>query len=422
MSHTSPTRGAHRCPTSSRPASDAGAHDATVQEPGDDATPHEPLDEPTTWLDEEPRSCPPRPRRRLLTPLPLALLGVLLIACGFIGGVLVRRARARSSSSAGRRGRSASRFAALRGGGGGRRGASGSSAAALPRAARGGGAAAAAGSGPPAASARRRGRDRRSGRLRLAASTLYVTTAEGNTVKVTTAPGVDRHQDRESRASKASIQAKRSSSPARAGANGAVSAELDHACGGAVGGLGALFGGGGGAGGAARRPGGGGGGEGAAGGGRRVGSGRRTGEPAPCECAPGDGRSSLHDKGAMQMRHITTSIERAPAATRSIRARRLGLAACGGGSSSSRRGPPARRRELRSAQPAHSRADQFVAALRAHCANACRRTGSRCPTATPEPARARRTGPGGPRSAGGPAGGASNLPNGVTPRQFQQPR
>ncbi len=36
-----------------------------------------------------------RPRRRLLgtggNPIPLALLGVLLIACGFIGGVLVEK-------------------------------------------------------------------------------------------------------------------------------------------------------------------------------------------------------------------------------------------------------------------------------------------------------------------------------------------
>jgi hypothetical protein len=34
---------------------------------------------------------PLRARRRLLAPAPLALLGVLLAACGFIGGVLVQK-------------------------------------------------------------------------------------------------------------------------------------------------------------------------------------------------------------------------------------------------------------------------------------------------------------------------------------------
>ena len=68
------------------------------------------------WLDE-PEELPRRPRRRLLTPLPLALLGVLLIACGFIGGVLVEKGQkhpraARPAAPLGL----ASRFAALRGG------------------------------------------------------------------------------------------------------------------------------------------------------------------------------------------------------------------------------------------------------------------------------------------------------------------
>ena len=46
------------------------------------------------WLEEPPESeLPPRPRRRLLTPIPLALMGVLAIACGFIGGVPLRRAK-----------------------------------------------------------------------------------------------------------------------------------------------------------------------------------------------------------------------------------------------------------------------------------------------------------------------------------------
>ena len=54
------------------------------------------------WLEEpaEPE-LPRRPRRRLLTPIPLALMGVLLIACGFIGGVLVEKGQNSSGSSGG---------------------------------------------------------------------------------------------------------------------------------------------------------------------------------------------------------------------------------------------------------------------------------------------------------------------------------
>src|SRR5271165_7628427 len=71
--------------------------------------------------DEPVEDLPRRPRRRLLgaggNPIPLALLGVLLIACGFIGGVLVEKGQSSSSSSAGSSAASlASRFAALRGG------------------------------------------------------------------------------------------------------------------------------------------------------------------------------------------------------------------------------------------------------------------------------------------------------------------
>ena len=73
------------------------------------------------WLDEPPESeLPPRPRRRLLTPVPLALMGVLAIACGFIGGVLVEKGQSSSSSSGGGASGLASRFAALRAGASGR--------------------------------------------------------------------------------------------------------------------------------------------------------------------------------------------------------------------------------------------------------------------------------------------------------------
>lgn len=34
---------------------------------------------------------PPRPRNRLLAPLPLALVALLIAACGFLGGVLVQK-------------------------------------------------------------------------------------------------------------------------------------------------------------------------------------------------------------------------------------------------------------------------------------------------------------------------------------------
>ena len=53
--------------------------------------------------DEPLEELPPRPRRRLLgagvNPVPLALLGVLLIACGFIAGVLVEKGQSNSTSS-----------------------------------------------------------------------------------------------------------------------------------------------------------------------------------------------------------------------------------------------------------------------------------------------------------------------------------
>jgi hypothetical protein len=52
------------------------------------------------WADEL-QDLPPRPRRRLLTPLTGALLAVLLAACGFVGGVLVEKGQTPSSSPAG---------------------------------------------------------------------------------------------------------------------------------------------------------------------------------------------------------------------------------------------------------------------------------------------------------------------------------
>jgi hypothetical protein len=115
-------------------------------------------------MSEEFEELPPRPRRRLLAPLPLALLGVLLLVCGFIGGVLVEKSQTSSSSSTGTSSL-ASRFTALRGAGGSTGG--GGFAGRL------GGLAGGATIGEVSY---------------ISGSTLYVTNTEGNTVKVTTSP------------------------------------------------------------------------------------------------------------------------------------------------------------------------------------------------------------------------------------------
>jgi hypothetical protein len=130
---------------------------------------------------EEPEQLPPRPRRRLLaagvSPIPVALIGVLLIACGFIAGVLVEKGQT-SSSGGGAATGAASRFAALRGAGAG---------ASTTSGAGGGGTGGVAGrlgglGGAGASSAT-------IGEVSfIAGPTLYVTSAEGNTVKVVTSP------------------------------------------------------------------------------------------------------------------------------------------------------------------------------------------------------------------------------------------
>jgi hypothetical protein len=154
---------------------DNSAHDTAVQE--QDATgyepSYEPLDADEEWL-EEPDALPPRARRRLLSPAPLALLGVLLTACGFIGGVLVEKGQTSSSSAGAGAGTGvASRFAALRGG------ASATGATGARAGAAAGGAGASGGGARPVA-----------GQVAyLSGNTIYLTTAEGNTVKVTTSAG-----------------------------------------------------------------------------------------------------------------------------------------------------------------------------------------------------------------------------------------
>jgi hypothetical protein len=150
-----------------------------------------PLDQQDGWP-QETEELPARPRRRVLTPLPLALLAALAIACGFIAGVLVEKGQGGSDSAAGGAGGvSASRSAALRGGAGSA--ASGSSATSgsssgsrsATAGAPSGGLGLAGAGGPNAV-----GGAAAAGQVAYATKgTLYVTTSEGNTVKVTAAPG-----------------------------------------------------------------------------------------------------------------------------------------------------------------------------------------------------------------------------------------
>ncbi|MCW3034063.1 MAG: hypothetical protein JWM60_2408 [Solirubrobacterales bacterium] len=108
---------------------------------------------------------PPRPRRRLLTPAPLALLAVLIIALGFIGGVLVEKGQTAGSTSAA----GAAVASRLRGLAGGAAGAGAAPGTAGASSASGG-----AGFSRPT-----------SGTVSyVSGQTLYVTTPESNTVQV----------------------------------------------------------------------------------------------------------------------------------------------------------------------------------------------------------------------------------------------
>ncbi len=212
-----------------QPAIHEIAGESTAVQPPEPAVYDEPLEDDGWAQDDE--ELPRRPRRRLLAPLPLALLGVLLTACGFIGGVLVQKGQSSSSSSSatGAAGL-ASRFAALRGaasssssrtGAGGLAGAFGAAGAAT------------------------------TGEVTfIHGDTLYVSTAEGNTVKVSTSAG--------SSVTKTVKSSVKDIHPGETvvvtgskGTNGVVSAEsIRVGSSGAGGGLGSLFGGGGGSSGA----------------------------------------------------------------------------------------------------------------------------------------------------------------------------
>jgi hypothetical protein len=214
---------------------------------------YEPGEAQEDWYEEpiEQEELPRRPRRRLLTPVPLALFAVLLIACGFIGGVLVEKGEGSSLGGSSASGGLASRFAALRTG----------SAGATASGGRAGGTSSSAGTfGAGAAGGARA----TIGQVAyLSGHTLYVTTSEGNTVKVTTSD-----ESTVTKTVKADVKGIHPGETVivtgSTGANGAVSAESIRVSeAGADGGLGAaLFGGAGrGGGGSGRRSGGGGGGE-----------------------------------------------------------------------------------------------------------------------------------------------------------------
>jgi hypothetical protein len=176
---------------------------------------------------DEPGELPRRPRRRLLTPIPLALLGVLLIVCGFLAGVLVEKGQGSSGAAAGAPASLASRFAAQR------TGAPGTRAGAAPGsgAGGGGGSSGSSGSAPVA------------GQIAfISGKTIYVTTSEGNTVKVTTSPGTT-----VTKTVTATVQGIHPGETVTvigaAGASGAISAESIRIGANAGAGLGALFGG-----------------------------------------------------------------------------------------------------------------------------------------------------------------------------------
>jgi hypothetical protein len=226
---------------------DAPKQDTAVQtQPVDvqvpDTAAYEPAEE--EWLEEPPESeLPPRPRRRLLrvggNPIQLALMGILAIACGFIGGVLVEKGQNSSSSSGGGASGLASRFAALRAGASGASGASGTGA-------RSGAGSAAGGFGGGASGASGFTRPTAGTVAYLDGSTLYVTNSEGNTVKVTTSPGTTVNKTVKSSV-KGIHPGETVTVTGETGSGGSVSAEEINI--GSGGGLAALFGGSGGSGG-----------------------------------------------------------------------------------------------------------------------------------------------------------------------------
>jgi hypothetical protein len=130
------------------------------------------------WLKED-QQLPRRPRRRLMAPIPVALLAVLLIAGGFIAGVEVEKGQA--NPTGGRSAAGAGAFASRAGGaatgraGAGRTSGSTSGGSAAAGGTAGGSGFVGAGGGVTAGEV-----------SYLQGSTLYVENPQGDTIKVNT--------------------------------------------------------------------------------------------------------------------------------------------------------------------------------------------------------------------------------------------
>lgn len=122
------------------------------------------------WLEDEPEEAPARPRRKLLSPLPVTLFVILLVACGFFAGVEVEKGQSSSSTPGG----FPAGLTALRsqGAGGASKG-SGTGPAGFLGAGTGGAPAGFSAGGLTTGEV-----------TYLSGSTIYVTNTEGNTVKV----------------------------------------------------------------------------------------------------------------------------------------------------------------------------------------------------------------------------------------------
>jgi hypothetical protein len=200
-------------------------HDTAIHESsaGIAAAPAEPEDASVPpaeeWLGDL-SELPPRPRRRLVTPAPLALIVVLLLALGFIGGVLVEKGQSGSSTAA----TGAATAARLRGFG----------------AAAGGGAATPAAGGAAASGAAGGARPTSGTVSYVSGQTLYVTTPESNTVQVKTSAATS-----VTKTVKSSVKSihpgETVTVTGSTGANGALSAESIRV--GSTGGPGGLLGG-----------------------------------------------------------------------------------------------------------------------------------------------------------------------------------
>jgi hypothetical protein len=151
------------------------------------------------------------------------LTAVLLLACGFIGGVLVEKGESSTTSAGAGAGSLASRIAALRGAAGGAGSTRGSGASST-------GAAAGGFSRPTAGQV-----------AYLSGTTLYVTNAEGNTIRVTTSPATA--VTKSVKASVKGIHPGETVSVTGATASSGTVAAESISVGSAGGGLAALFGG-----------------------------------------------------------------------------------------------------------------------------------------------------------------------------------